>query len=110
MLLNFQDQKRFQEQLNTEQEAFFGSRPSPARPLGPKKAVGPRANGGASNGTPTRRLSLNTHHGSSNGVRSVSRDGRREASRAAAPVNYVALAKEDAVSHVSGSDPAPASP
>ncbi|KAG1364260.1 Microtubule-associated protein, MAP65/Ase1/PRC1 [Cocos nucifera] len=104
------DQKRFQEQQNTEQEALFGSRPSPARPLGPKKVMGPRANGGASNGAPSRRLSLNTHHGISNGVRSVSRDGKREVSRPAAPVNYVAIAKEDAVCHVPGSDPAPASP
>ncbi|XP_008782927.1 65-kDa microtubule-associated protein 1-like [Phoenix dactylifera] len=104
------DQKRFQEQVNTEQEALFGSRPSPAKPLGPKKMVGPRGNGGASNGTPSRRLSLNTHHGSGNGVRSVSRDGKREVSRPAAPANYVAIAKEDAVSHASGSDPAPASP
>ncbi|XP_010913972.1 65-kDa microtubule-associated protein 1 [Elaeis guineensis] len=104
------DQKRFHEQLNTEQEALFGSRPSPARPLGPKKVVGPRANTGASNGTPSRRLSLNTHHGSSNGVRSVSRDGKREVGRPAAPVNYVAIAKEDAASPVPGSYQAPASP
>lgn len=110
VLPNLQDQKRFHEQLNTEQEAMFGSRPSPARPPGPKKVVGPRTNSGASNGTPSRRLSLNTHHGSSNGVRSASRDGKREVGRPAAPVNYVAIAKEDAVSPVPGSFPAPASP
>lgn len=105
-----QDQKKFHEQLATEQETFFGSRPSPVRPLGPKKVVGPRsaANGGASNGTPSRRLSLNTHQ---NGMRSASRDGKRDLNRAAPPViNYVAISKEDAASHVSGHDPIPASP
>ncbi|OAY65232.1 65-kDa microtubule-associated protein 1 [Ananas comosus] len=104
------DQKKFHEQLATEQETFFGSRPSPVRPLGPKKVVGPRsaANGGASNGTPSRRLSLNTHQ---NGMRSASRDGKRDLNRAAPPViNYVAISKEDAASHVSGHDPIPASP
>ncbi|KAF8409643.1 hypothetical protein HHK36_005721 [Tetracentron sinense] len=100
------DQKRFNEQLNTEQEAMFGSRPSPARPLGPKKVVGPRANGGA-NGTPSRRLSLNAHQ---NGARSTSRDGKRDNTRPVAPVNYVAISKEDAASHVSGTDHIPASP
>jgi len=106
LLCTGQDQKKFHEQLNTEQESMFGSRPSPARPVGPKKAAGPRANG-----TPNRRLSLNPHQNGSNGARSVSRDGRRDSnSRPAAPVNYVAIAKEDAASHVSSTDPAPASP
>ncbi|CAI0437330.1 unnamed protein product [Linum tenue] len=99
------DQKKYHEQQNTEQETIFGSRPSPARPAGPKK-VGPRANGGGSNnGTPSRRLSLNT---SQNGSRSGSRD-RREA-RLSAPTNFVAITKEDAASQVSGTEPVPASP
>lgn len=92
-----QDQKKFHEQQSTEQEAIFGSRPSPARPVGTKKVVGPRANGGA-NGTPGRRLSLNT---SQNGSRSVNKEGRRD-SRPSAPVNYVAMTKEDIGSPVSG--------
>lgn len=100
----WQDQKKFHEQMSTEQETVFGARPSPARPAGPKKVVGPRGNG-----TPNRRLSLNPHQNGSNGVRSASRDGRRD-SQPAAPVNYVAIAKEDTVSHVSSTDPAPASP
>ncbi|KAJ0989742.1 hypothetical protein J5N97_008098 [Dioscorea zingiberensis] len=104
------DQKKFHEQVTTEQEAMFGSRPSPARSLGPKKVVGPRAGGGAANGTPSRRLSLNTHSSGANGGRSAIRDGRRESARPAAPVNYVAIAKEEAVSHVSSNDPIPASP
>ncbi|CAL9112699.1 unnamed protein product [Musa textilis] len=99
------DQKRMHEQLATEQESVFSSRPSPARPLSTKKVVAPRANGGPSN-----RLSLNAHQGSTNGVRSVSRDGKRDGARPAAPVNYVAIVKEDAGSHMSGTDQVPASP
>ncbi|KAA8527015.1 hypothetical protein F0562_008756 [Nyssa sinensis] len=95
------DQKKFHEQVNTEQEAIFGSRPSPGRPLGTKKVVGPRANG-----TPSRRLSLNAHQ---NGARSTNKDGKRDA-RPVAPVNYVAISKEDAASHISGTEPIPASP
>ncbi|CAL9210893.1 unnamed protein product [Musa hybrid cultivar] len=104
------DQKRIHEQLATEKEALFGSRPSPARPLGPKKVMGPHANGGASNGTPSRRLSLNANQGSMNGVRSMSRDGKRDSNRPAAPVNYVAIAKEDAASQMCVTEQAPASP
>ncbi|KAJ6828931.1 65-kDa microtubule-associated protein 1-like isoform X1 [Iris pallida] len=97
------DQKKFIEQVSTEQEAVFGSKPSPNRPLGPKKVVGPRANGGA-NGTPNRRLSLGN-----NGSRSMGKDNKRD-HRPAAPVNYVAISKEDAASHVSATDSAPFSP
>ncbi|XP_057472672.1 65-kDa microtubule-associated protein 1-like [Actinidia eriantha] len=92
------DQKKFHEQLNTEQESIFGSRPSPSpgRPsLGTKKVVGPRANG-----TSSRRLSLNPHQ---NGSRSISKDGKREITRPVAPVNYVAISNEDAASHISAS-------
>lgn len=97
------DQKKFHEQLNTEQEAIFGSRPSPARPLSSsKKVVGPRVNGGAANGTPNRRLSLNQ-----NGARSGKRDS---GARPIAPSNYVAISKEDAASHVSGTEPSPNTP
>ncbi|XAR67414.1 hypothetical protein NMG60_11002166 [Bertholletia excelsa] len=102
------DQKKFHEQINTEQEAIFGSRPSPSPgrlSLGTKKVAGPRVNGGA-NGTPNRRLSMNSHQ---NGSRSINKDGKRD-HRPVAPVNYVAMAKEDAASHISGSEPAPASP
>ncbi|XP_043689784.1 65-kDa microtubule-associated protein 1-like [Telopea speciosissima] len=103
------DQKKFHEQLNTEQEAMFGSRPSPSpgrASLGTKKVVGPRANGGA-NGTPSRRLSMSAHQ---NGVKSIAKDGKRDTPRPVAPVNYVAISKEDAASHVSGTDTIPASP
>ncbi|XP_020588607.1 65-kDa microtubule-associated protein 1-like [Phalaenopsis equestris] len=89
------DQKRFHEQLTTEQEALFGSKPSPVRSSSMKKMVVPRANGGSSNHTLSRRLNTHHHHGSNNGVRSVSRDGKRD-NRLSAPANYVAIAKEDA--------------
>ncbi|KAA3467436.1 65-kDa microtubule-associated protein 1-like isoform X1 [Gossypium australe] len=100
------DQKKYGEQQNTEQEAIFGSKPSPARPSGTKKVVGPRANGGT-NGTPSRRLSLNA---TQNGSRSATKDGKRDSMKLAAPANFVAISKEDAASHVSGTDPVPASP
>lgn len=99
------DQKKYQDLQHTEQEAPFGSKPSPARPVGTKKVVGPRANGGA-NGTPSRRLSLNAHQ---NGSRSVTKDGKRDL-RPVAPMNYVEMAKEDAASHISGTDTVSASP
>ena len=104
--MNLQDQKKFHEQQNTEQETIFGSRPSPARPASSKKVVGSRANGGA-NGSPSRRLSLNANQ---NGSKSAAKDGKRDSMRLASPANYVAISKEDAASHVSGTDPIPASP
>uniref|UniRef100_A0A7N0U1W5 Uncharacterized protein n=1 Tax=Kalanchoe fedtschenkoi TaxID=63787 RepID=A0A7N0U1W5_KALFE len=109
------DQKKFHEQLNTEQEAIFGSKPSPARPAVTKKASGQQrlSTGGGGNGTPSRggangsasrRLSLNQ-----NGSRSMSRDGKRDP-RPSAPVNYVSMSKEDPASPLSTSDPVPTSP
>ncbi|CAK9183369.1 unnamed protein product, partial [Ilex paraguariensis] len=100
------DQKKFHDQFSKEQEAIFGATPSPARPLGTKKVVGPRANGGA-NGSASRRLSLNAHQ---NGSRSTSKDGKRDNTRPVAPVNYVAISKEDAASHISGIEPVPTTP
>ncbi|KAL6544512.1 hypothetical protein OROMI_023374 [Orobanche minor] len=94
----WKDQKKFHEQLNKEQDSVFGSTPSP-RYSSTKKAVGPRANGSA-NGNTSRRLSLNAHQ---NGARSVNKDGKRD-SRPSAPANFVAISKEDASSHVSGTE------
>ncbi|KAK8622951.1 hypothetical protein V6N13_117848 [Hibiscus sabdariffa] len=101
------DQKKFSEPQNTEQEATFSSRPSPARASGMKKVAGPRANGGSNGTPPSRRLSLNA---SQNGSRSGSKDGRRDSMKLVSPSNYDAISKGDAVSHVSGTDPVPASP
>ncbi|XP_052880197.1 65-kDa microtubule-associated protein 1 isoform X2 [Gossypium arboreum] len=96
------DQKKFGEQQNTEQEPIFGSRSTPARPASTKKVVGPRTNG-----TPGRRLSLSA---SQNGSRSAAKEGKRDSMRLAAPANFVAITKEDAAPHVSGTDRSPASP
>ncbi|XP_042010451.1 65-kDa microtubule-associated protein 1-like [Salvia splendens] len=98
------DQKKSHEQFTKDPEAF-SSTPSPARQPSTKKAVGPRANGGA-NGSSTRRHSLNSHQ---NGSRSINRDGKRD-TRQVTPVNYVAMSKEDAASHISGTDTLPATP
>ncbi|KAH6795795.1 hypothetical protein C2S51_036781 [Perilla frutescens var. frutescens] len=99
------DLKKLSELSTKEQEV--GPTPSPARPPSSKKVAGARANGGA-NGSTSRRLSLNAHQ---NGSRSVNKDGKRE-TRPVAPVNYVAISKEDAASHVSGAEaePLPATP
>ncbi|KAE9614765.1 putative microtubule-associated protein, MAP65/Ase1/PRC1 [Lupinus albus] len=100
------DQKKYNELQNTEQEPVFGSRPSSARPVSAKKLASPRTNGGT-NGTPNRRLSINAHQ---NGSKSTLKEGKKENVRAAAPVNYVTMSKEDAASHVSGIEPILASP
>ncbi|KAL8131671.1 65-kDa microtubule-associated protein 1-like [Apium graveolens] len=97
------DQKKFHEQLNTEQEAIFGSKPSPARSLSTKKVMGLRAN--AANGTPSRRISA-AHQTLS---KSINKEGKRDM-RPVAPVNYVSLAKEDATSCISAAEPFPGSP
>ncbi|KAL8505492.1 hypothetical protein ACS0TY_016661 [Phlomoides rotata] len=94
------DQKKFTELLNKDQEGPFSSTPSPARQPFTKKAVGPRANGS------NRRLSLNAHQ---NGSRSVNKDGKRD-TRSVAPVNYVAMSKEDSASHISGAETLPSTP
>ncbi|KAL0306322.1 UNVERIFIED_CONTAM: microtubule-associated protein 1 [Sesamum radiatum] len=96
------DHKKFHEQMSKEQESMFGATPSPARQPSTKKVVGPRANGGA-NGSSSRRLSLNAHQ---NGSRSINRDGKRD-NRPVAPVNYVAISKEDAASQISGTEHLP---
>ncbi|KAL1556242.1 65-kDa microtubule-associated protein 1-like [Salvia divinorum] len=98
------DQKKSHEQFSKDPDAFSAT-PSPARQPSTKKVVGPRANGGA-NGSSSRRHSLNSHQ---NGSRSINRDGKRE-TRQVTPVNYVAMSKEDAGSHISGTDTLPATP
>lgn len=91
------DQKRLQEQLATEQETLFGSRPSPHKALSAKKGLSIRPNGN----TPSRRLSLGgallqTEAPRKNGVTPV-RTGKDKV-RPSAPVNYVAFPKDDAIS------------
>ncbi|GJM97990.1 hypothetical protein PR202_ga14961 [Eleusine coracana subsp. coracana] len=99
------DQKKINDQLAAEQEKLFGSKPSPARPQSSRKVAGARVGSGAANGTPVRRLSA-----LQSGGRTVSRDGRKNTGRPSAPVNYVAIAKEDAASQVSSNHTGPCTP
>ncbi|CAH8318169.1 unnamed protein product [Eruca vesicaria subsp. sativa] len=84
-------QKKQQEQPHTDQDSSaFGSKPSPpARPVSAKKPVGTRANGGGSNETPARRLSMNG-----------SKSKRDSLNKLTSPSNPVAISKEDAASPV----------
>jgi hypothetical protein len=101
-----QEQKRYiEQQLNTDHEGPFGSRVSPNRPVSAKKVPGAKSNGSANGTPPNRRLSVSGHQ---NG-RSGGKDGKRDSAKTASPGN-VAAAKEDASSHISGTDPVPSTP
>ncbi|XP_020091265.1 65-kDa microtubule-associated protein 1-like [Ananas comosus] len=97
------DQKRFSEQQTTPEQSV-------SRPLAPKKVSTPRSNGSPSNGTPTRRLSLNSHQNGSNGVRPATKEGKRENARLSAPPNHAAAAKEETASPAAGNDSIPTTP
>ncbi|KAJ4799188.1 microtubule-associated protein 65-2 [Rhynchospora pubera] len=72
------------------------------RRLKDQKKFQERANSSTTNGgTGSKRHSMNQ-----NGSRSASRNGQRNAARPSAPVNYVAIAKDDTASHVSSNNPA----
>ncbi|KGN51608.1 65-kDa microtubule-associated protein 5 [Cucumis sativus] len=79
------EQKRLQEQLASEQEALYGSKPIPKKPLGQSNTM---------LGTPGRRIGTPGRYGFSG-----SKD-RRESGRVPniIPVNYVALPKDDSAS------------
>ncbi|CAK9278160.1 unnamed protein product [Sphagnum jensenii] len=107
------DQKKIQEQLITEQETLFGSKPSPIKTtLSSKKAYGGSCPslGGTIASQPNQRLSLGNalmqpvtpEFSRPNGVMTNSRldasmgkDTKREHSRPAAALNYVALNKDE---------------
>ena len=88
-----------QEQLVTEQEALFGSRPSPHKSMSAKKGLSVRPNGN----TPSRRLSLggtllqnsngDTHR--KNGITPVR--AVKDKVRPSSAMNYVAFSKEDTI-------------
>ncbi|GMY22873.1 65-kDa microtubule-associated protein 5 isoform X1 [Fagus crenata] len=84
------EQKRLQEQLAAEQEALFGSRPAPKKPLGQSTSTNTMV------GTPTGRClaTPSGRHGISAGKEC------RESGRVnnIIPLNYVALPKDDAIS------------
>ncbi|KAJ4978699.1 hypothetical protein NE237_009479 [Protea cynaroides] len=91
----YREQKRLQEQLNAEQEALFGSKPSPMRAPTLRKPLGQSTHSNTMVGTPTgRRMTTSGHHGISAGKE------RKDNGKVGAviPVNYVALPKDDSVS------------
>ncbi|XP_052205746.1 65-kDa microtubule-associated protein 6-like [Diospyros lotus] len=105
------DQKKLQDLLLTEKESLYGSRPSPRRTSSFRKSNGYRANGNGSM-TPTPRrnsvgspttelLTPRSYSGRQNGY---FREMRRLST---APLNFVAIAKEDTMSFssVGGSEP-----
>ncbi|XP_058078302.1 65-kDa microtubule-associated protein 6 [Magnolia sinica] len=108
----FRDQKKLQDLLLTEKEAMYGSKPSPKRSNSFKKANGIRANGNGSMTPMPRRVSIGSATPELLTPRSYS--GRhngyfRETRRlSTAPLNFVALSKEDTISFaasVCGSEP-----
>lgn len=112
-----------EQQIHTDHEGPFGSRVtvSPNRPATSKKVLGPKSNGSVSNGTPpNRRLSVSGIQNGGHGVKSGGKD-KKDGTKSASPVNANAAAspvntnaalapKEDATSHISGTDPAPSTP
>ncbi|XP_043695433.1 65-kDa microtubule-associated protein 6-like isoform X2 [Telopea speciosissima] len=109
----YRDQKKLQDLLLTEKEAMYGSKPSPKRCNSFRKPNGYRANGNGSM-TPTPRrnsvgcatpelMTPRSHSGRQNGY---FRETRRLST---APLNFVAISKEDTMSYAStsvfGSEP-----
>ncbi|XP_074580929.1 65-kDa microtubule-associated protein 5 [Curcuma longa] len=92
------EQKKLQEQLATEQEALFGSKPSPMRQLSAKRPLGQSSITNMACGTPipgSRRVSTpyGRHGISSSGKEKKSGKGNNTV----APVNYVSLQKDDSL-------------
>lgn len=106
-----QDQKKLQDLLLIEKEAMYGSKPSPRRTSSFRKANGYHANGnGSMTPTPRRKssgspnaelLTPRSYSGHQNGY---FKEMRRLNT---APLNFVAIAKEDTISFssVCGSEP-----
>ncbi|KAK1279088.1 65-kDa microtubule-associated protein 6 [Acorus gramineus] len=105
----YRDQKKLQDLLLTEKEAMYGSKPSPKRnsSFNRKTSNGYRANGnGNGSMTPTPRrgsvgsatpelLTPRSHSGRHNGY---FKESRRLST---APLNFVAISKEDTMSYAS---------
>lgn len=98
----YKDQKKLQDLLVTEKEAMYGSKPSPRRSTSSRKVNGYRSNGNGSM-TPTPRrnsvgsptaelLTPRSYSGRQNGY---FKEMRRLST---APLNFVAIAKEDTMS------------
>ncbi|KDP38177.1 hypothetical protein JCGZ_04820 [Jatropha curcas] len=108
------DQKKLQDLLLTEKELMYGSKPSPRKSNSFRKANGYRANGNGSM-TPTPRrnsvgaatpelLTPRSYSGRQNGY---FKEMRRLST---APLNFVAISKEDTMSFASVCDSEPGSP
>uniref|UniRef100_A0A7C8YW70 Uncharacterized protein n=1 Tax=Opuntia streptacantha TaxID=393608 RepID=A0A7C8YW70_OPUST len=84
------EQKKLQEQLATEKEALFGSRPNPKKPLTQSTIHNTMAGTPIARrvGTPSKRLGISA----GKERRDSSRDG------GLMPVNFVALAKDGPIS------------
>ncbi|XP_058182282.1 65-kDa microtubule-associated protein 6-like [Rhododendron vialii] len=107
----YKDQKKLQDLLLIEKEAMYGSKPSPRRTSSFRKANGYHANGnGSMTPTPRRKssgspnaelLTPRSYSGHQNGY---FKEMRRLNT---APLNFVAIAKEDTISFssVCGSEP-----
>ncbi|XP_042489041.1 65-kDa microtubule-associated protein 5 isoform X2 [Macadamia integrifolia] len=90
------NRKRLQEQLTAEQEALFGSKPSPMRPPILRKPLGQSTNSNTIIGTPTgRRMATPSGHHVISAGKERKDNGKIGA---VIPVNYVALPKDDSVS------------
>ncbi|XP_010271123.1 PREDICTED: 65-kDa microtubule-associated protein 6-like isoform X1 [Nelumbo nucifera] len=106
----YRDQKKLQDLLLTEKEAMYGSKPSPKRSNSFKKPNGYRANGNGSMTPTPRRLSLGSATPELLTPRSYSgrQNGYFKETRrlSTAPLNFVAISKEDTMSYASvcGSD------
>lgn len=89
-----QEQKRLQEQFAAEQEALFGTKPSPLRQFSAKKPLGQSSSANTMAGTPvSRRVSTPFPR---HGITSSGKEKKSgKAVAATIPVNYVSLAKDD---------------
>ncbi|KAK9106667.1 hypothetical protein Syun_022678 [Stephania yunnanensis] len=110
----FRDQKKLQDLLITEKELMYGSKPSPRRTSSFRGTNGYRPNGNGSMPPTPRRLSagcatpeLLTPRSRSGRQNGYFREGRRLST---APLNFVSVAKEDAMSYASISGSEPGSP
>ncbi|KAG8094365.1 hypothetical protein GUJ93_ZPchr0012g20069 [Zizania palustris] len=107
------EQKRYTEQqLSPDHEGPFVSRVSPNRPVTAKKVAATKSNGSANGTPPNRRLSISSQQNGGHAARSGGKDGKRDPATktAASPGNAASAAKEDASSHISGTDPVPSTP
>ncbi|XP_068658464.1 65-kDa microtubule-associated protein 6-like [Aristolochia californica] len=101
-----QNQKKLQDLLLTEKEAIYGSKPSPRRSSSFRKANGIHSNGNGSMAPTPRRLSVSgatpelltprSYSGRQNGY---FKETRRLTT---APLNFVAISKDDTATFISG--------